>query len=252
MKQTIENKEPKFRADYVKQYMKRAGLSYDKFLNNLVESQNLDIYIDSSTFRQYFIGAIQNVPIEILKAMANETGVTLDYLCYNTDNDLIEKQMLDKLGYTKDMADNFIKNKPDKWIFNTNKRPPEINKKDYTEIFNLFMNKKISYNGGKLTAIDVFTNNMLHLFICTVVNDKNLLEIFKDKFSNLSATINANKNKAIGKNDIDFTFNEIFNSDIIQKEYKKALYELNDCTEKLLKDALKESFDAIKPNETLF
>lgn len=255
MKQTSGNEkgiEPKFRADVVKEYRNKHGLTHEDFLSNLIEHQELDTHIDISTFRQYFTGAIQNVPIEILKAIANEMGVTLDYLCYNTDTNSVKQYAQNEMGFIADTADSFIKYKPKRWIFETVKRPPDISKKDYTAIYNLFMNKKIPCNGGKLSVIDVFTANMLNLFISTVAYDKTILETFKDNFTNLSATINSNKTQPIGKTEIDLTFDKIFNSNTIQKEYKKALHELNDSNEKLLKDALKESFDSINPNTTLF
>lgn len=252
MKQTSENKEPKFRADYVKQYIKRAGLSYDKFLDNLVENQRLDIYIDNSTFRQYFSGAIQNVPIEILKAMANEIGVTLDYLCYNDTKNDVKKFAQIEMGLWSETADKIIENKPNVWLLNRGIKPKELSKKDYTAILNLFLDKKIPYNGGKASVIDVFSLNMLNLFICTIVYDKTILETFMQNYDKLSSAINVNKTKPTGNTDIDMTFDEIFNSDIIQNVYRNATHELHDSIDKLLETALKETFDSIKPNTTLF
>ena len=102
MKQTTKiNKvmKPKFRADLVKKYIKENGLNYEKFYNLLVEEQELDIYIENSTFRQYFTGAIQDISIDVLKAMANQIGVTLDYFCYNDNVNAIEKQI--QMGLVK-------------------------------------------------------------------------------------------------------------------------------------------------------
>ena len=65
MKQTKGNKEPKFRADYVKQYIKRNGLTDEKFFSNLIENQGINPNLNASTFRQYLSGHIQDVPIEI-------------------------------------------------------------------------------------------------------------------------------------------------------------------------------------------
>lgn len=252
MKQTSENKEPKFRADYVKQYMKRVGLSYDKFLNNLVENQNLDIYIDNSTFRQYFTGAIQNVPIETLKAMANEIGVTLDYLCYNdTEND-VKKFAQTEMGLWSETVDKIIDNKPNAWLLNRGIKPKQLSKKDYTAILNLFLDKKIPYNSGKASVIDVFSLNILNLFIITTISDKTILETFKQNYDKISSLVNKSKTKPIGNTELDKTFNEILESPIIKKEYKNALNEIHDSIDLLFEQTLKETFDSIKPNTTLF
>lgn len=252
MKQTKKNKEPIFRADYVKQYTKRNGLTYEEFFSNLVEHQKLDTDIDASTFRQYFTGAIQSVPIEILKAMANETNVTLDYLCYNdTEND-VKKYAQTEMGLWSETADKIIENKPNVWLLNSGKKPKELSKKDYSAILNLFLDKKIPYNGGKASLIDVFSLNMLNLFICMVVYDKTILETFMQNYDKLSSSINVNKTKTIGNADIDMTFDEIFNSPTIQNVYRNATHELHDSIDKLLETALKETFDSFNPNRTLF
>lgn len=252
MKQTTENKSTKFRVDIVKQYMKINSLTYEEFFNNLVKHQELDTDIENSTFRQYFTGAIQNVDIEILKAIANEIGVTLDYLCYNdTEND-VKKFAQIEMGLWSETADKIIENKPNVWLLNRGIKPKELSKKDYTAILNLFLDKKIPYNGGKASVIDVFSLNMLNLFICTIVYDKTILETFMQNYDKLSSAINVNKTKPTGNTDIDMTFDEIFNSDIIQNVYRNATHELHDSIDKLLETALKETFDSIKPNTTLF
>ncbi|MFR3183130.1 MAG: hypothetical protein ACLTKT_02180 [Clostridia bacterium] len=92
---------------------------------------------------------------------------------------------------------------------------------------------------------------MLNLFICMVVYDKTILETFMQNYDKLSS-INVNKTKTIGNADIDMTFDEIFNSPTIQKSYRNAKNELHDSIDKLLETALKETFDSIKPNTTLF
>lgn len=254
MKQTTKKNKvmkPKFRADLVKQYIKDNSLSYEKFYNLIIEKQGLDVHIENSTFRQYFTGAIQDISIDVLKAMANQIGVTLDYFCYNDDVNIIDTETQNKLGLTAETANNLIENKPNRWLFNADKRPKDINKKDYTAILNLFLEKKIKSGIGKKSAIDVFTANVLNLFICTVVYDKTILETFKDNFTNLSSTINAYKTKPVGKTDIDMTFNEIFNSPTIQNTYRNATHELHDTVDQLLEMALKECFDSINPNNTL-
>lgn len=252
MKQTTENKSTKFRVDIVKQYMKINSLTYEEFFNNLVKHQELDTDIENSTFRQYFTGAIQNVPIEILKAISNEIGVTLDYLCYNdTEND-VKKFAQTKMGLWSETADKIIENKPNVWLLNRGIKPKELSKKDYTAILNLFLDKKIKYNGGKASVIDVFSLNMLNLFICTIVYDRTILETFMQNYDKLSSAINVNKTRQIENTDIDMTFDEIFNSDIIQNVYRNATHELHDSIDKLLETALKETFDSIKPNKTLF
>lgn len=238
-----------FRDDLVKEYIKENGLTFGSFIQRLGEKFE---DVNENTFGQYLSGSIKSVDIELLKAMANEIGVTLDYFCYNTDTDLIEKQMHNKLGFTAEMADNFIKNKPRRWLFNAEKRPKEINKRDYTAVLNLFLDKKIPTKIGKKSAIDVFSTNMLNLFICMVVYDKTILETFMQNYDKLSSAINVNKTQPLGNTDIDMTFDEIFNSPTIQNVYRNATHELHDSIDKLLETALKETFDSITPNKTLF
>ena len=93
---------------------------------------------------------------------------------------------------------------------------------------------------------------MLNLFICTIVYDKTILETFIQNYDKLSSAINVNKTRPIENTDNDMTFDEIFNSDIIQNVYRNATHELHDSIDKLLETALKETFDSIKPNPTLF
>lgn len=252
MKQTKGNKEPKFRADYVKQYIKRNGLTDEKFFSNLIENQGINPNLNASTFRQYLSGHIQDVPIEILKAMANETNVTLDYLCFNTNTNDIKQYAQNEMGLWAETADKIIENKPNVWLLNRGIKPKELSKKDYTAILNLFLDKKISYNGGKASVIDVFSLNMLNLFICMVVYDKTILETFMQNYDKLSSAINVNKTRPLGNTDIDMSFDEIFNSPTIQNVYRNATHELHDSIDKLLETALKETFDSFNPNRTLF
>lgn len=255
MKQTTKTNKvmkPKFRADLVKKYKKENGLNDSNIIDLLGLEFKDGLNIDESTLRQYLNGQIQDVSIDILKAMANLVGVTLDYFCYNDNANSIEKHIQNKLGLSNETTDNLIKNKPHRGLFNTDKKPKEINKKDYNAILNLFLNKNINANVGKKSAIDVFTTNVLNLFICTVVYDKTLLETFKENFDNLSSAINVNKTRPVNKTENDMTFTEIFNTDTIQKVYRNATNELHDCIDKLLKDSLQDMFDSIKPNTTLF
>ena len=240
---------PNFRADLVKKYIKENGLTYNSFIERLGKDFE---ELNDNTFGQYLSGAIESVDIELLKAMANEIGVTLDYFCYNNNINIIDTEIQNKLGLTAETANNIIKNRPNRWLFNADKRPKDISKKDYTAILNLFLEKKIKSGIGKKSAIDVFTGNVLNLFICTVVYDKTILETFKDNFTNLSSTINAYKTKPAGKTDIDMKFTEIFNTPTIQKTYRNATHELHDTIDQLLEITLKECFDSINPNITLF
>lgn len=255
MKQTTENEKdvkPKFRADLVKDYKKKNGLNDSDIIDLLGLKFENGLDIENSTLRQYLNGQIQKIDIDVLKAMANLVDVSLDYFCYNTDTNDVKQYAQNEMGLWAETADNLIKNKPNRGLFNVNKRPKELSKKDYTAVLNLFLDKKIPSNVGKKSAIDVFTTNMLNLFICTVVYDKTILETFKENFTNLSSAINVNKTQPLGNDEIDKTFAEIFNSATIQKVYRNATNELHDTIDKLLETALKETFDSIKPNTTLF
>ena len=217
-----------------------------------MEHQELDTDIENSTFRQYLSGHIQDVPIEVLKAMANETNVTLDYLCYNDTENNVKKYAQTEMRLWAETVDKIIENKPNIWLLNRGNKPKELSKKDYTAILNLFLDKKIPYNGGKASVIDVFSLNMLNLFICMVVYDKTILQTFMQNYDKLSSAINVNKTKPLGNADIDMTFDEIFNSPTIKNVYRNATHELHDSIDKLLETGLKETFDSFKPNKTLF
>lgn len=251
MKQT-KKLNPNFRADLIMEYKKENGLTYNKILELLSEIDKKILNVNESTFKQYLNGSIKTVPIYLLKAMAKLVGVTFDYFCYNKNINDIDTEIQNKLDFSAETMNNIINNKPNRLLFNDNKKPKEISKKDYNSILNLFLEKKIKSGIGKKSAIDVFTANVLNLFICTIVYDKTLLETFKENFETLSLEINTNKIKPIGNTDIDKTFDEIFNSPIIQKTYRNATHELHDTIDKLLKIILKETFDSIKPIITLF
>lgn len=250
MKQT-KKLNPNFRADLIIKYKKENGLTFDDILQLLSDIDKNVLNVNGNTFRQYIYGSIKTVPMYLLQAMAKLVGVTFDYFCYNTKVNDIDTEIQNKLGFSIETTDNVINNKPNKWLFNADKKPKEISKKDYNAILNLFLEKKIKSGIGKKSAIDVFTTNMLNLFICTTIYDKTLLETFKENFDKLSFEINQNKIQPIGKNDIDNTFTEIFNSPTIQKVYRNATNELHDTIDKLLETILKETFDNIKPNKTL-
>lgn len=251
MKQT-KTLNPNFRADLVIKYKKENNLTYSELIGLLSKENESILNINESTFKQYLNGSIKEVPIDILKVMANQVGVTLDYFCYNNDVNFYDTQIQDKLGLSEDTMANIIKNKTNRGLFNADKRPKEINKKDYNAILNLLLESKIPMKVGTKSFMDVFNQNMLNLLICSITYDKTFMESFKENFTTLSTKINVNKTKSLGNTDIDMTFNEIFNSATIQKVYRNATNELYDSINKLLKDTLQETFDSIKPITTLF
>lgn len=255
MKQTTKiNKvmKPKFRADLVKKYIKENGLNYEKFYNLLVEEQELDIYIENSTFRQYFTGAIQDISIDVLKAMANQIGVTLDYFCYNDNVNAIEKQIQNKWGLSNETINLLIQYKPTKTILTTDSKPKDVVKKDYNAILNLLLEKKIQLDTGRKTFIELFNAKVLNLLICSIVYDTRFMQNFKENFDKLSLEINKNKTLPIGNTDIDFIFQEIIKSPKIKEMIIDSKNELHKVIDELLENTLKETFDSIKPITTLF
>lgn len=255
MKQTIEtnkNNKPKFRADLVKEYIKENGLTYGKFYDLLVQEQELETDVENSTFRQYFSGAIQDVSIDILKAMANQIGVPLDYFCYNKNVNSYDKQIQDKWGLSNETIELLIQYKPKKTILTTDTKPKDIVKKDYNAILNLLLEKKIQVGTGKKPFIEMFNTKVLNLLICSIIHDTRFMENFKENFDKLSLEINQNKIQPIGNDDVNFTFQEIIKSDKIDTMLTNSKNELHSMIDKLLENTLQETFDTIKSNTTLF
>ena len=243
-KKSKHTRNKRFKAYLIYDYINSNNISQEKFaeIANIGDGQLKGILNATTT----------NPPIDVLIKISNTLGVTLDYFCNNSVDNSYENLILDELGLSHDTAKLLKENKVRQIIRTTDKRKYDINKKNYNAILNLMLESKIPNGIGAKSFMELFNQNVLNLLICSAGVDKTFMETFKDDFANLSSCINANKTKPIKSDNIDMTFNDIFNSATIQKVYKNATHELHDTIDKLLETALKESFDFINPNTTLF
>lgn len=242
------------KSKYTRNKRVKAYLIYDYInSNNISQEKFAEIAnIGDGQLKGILNATTANPPIDVLIKISNVLGVTLDYFCNNSVNNSYEDLILDELGISHDTAKLLKDNKVRQTIRTTDKRKYDINKKDYNAILNLMLESNIPNGIGAKSFMELFNQNVLNLLICSAGLDKTFMETFKDNFANLSSAINVNKTKPIKSVDIDMSFNDIFNSTTIQKVYKNATHELHDTIDKLLEIALKESFDSIKPNNTLF
>mgnify|MGYP002577434200 FL=1 len=237
-----ENKS--FRADLIYAYMNDKHISQEKF------AEIADIGIGQ--LKGILNATTTKPPIDVLIAISNTLGVTLDYFCNNSGENLFEKEILDKLGISSEIADLFKTYKTHKSILSTDKKPKDIDKKDYNAILNLLLESKVPMNIGSKSFIEIFNQKVLNLLVCSIVYDTRFIQNFKENFTKLSLEINANKTKSLGNNNIDMTFDEILKSKRIDNMLTSSKNELHSVIDKLLETALKETFDSIKPNMTLF
>lgn len=248
----MKNKSKKFqnetyRVQDIRDWLENNNISHEDFAYMI--NENYD------TIKGYLTGRKKKPDIEILKKMANASGMTLDYFLYNTDvnsYDVETQKLQEKMGIDKDMRENLFTYKQYIGISKIDSKPKNVSKKDYNDILDLLSRVKIQTEIGNKTFIEFFNSKVLNLLICSIIYDKPFMEILKNSFNPLSTKINVNKTKAIGNNEIDKTFDEIFNSPNIQKVYKNTTYELHDVIDKLLETTLKETFDSIKSITTLF
>lgn len=243
-KKTKHTRNKRVRAYLIYDYIDNNGISQEKF----AEIAN----INDGQLKGILNATTANPPIDVLIKISKTLGVTLDYFCYNATENLYENEILDRLGLSHDTAKLLKENNSLKSIKTTDKKTTDINKKDYNAILNLMLSRRIPKGIGSISFMEIFNRNVLNLLICSTIYDETFMESFKDNFAKVSLNVNENKTKPLGNAKIDMTFNEIFNSPNIQNVYRNAKNELHDKIDKLLETALRESFDSIKPNTTLF
>lgn len=231
------------RADLIYDYMDNHNISQEKF------AEIADISIGQ--LKGILNATTKDPTIDTLIAISNTLGVTLDYFCYNSNENSFEKETLDKFGISMEFADLFKTYKTHKSILSTDKKPKDINKKDYNAILNLLLESKIPVGIGAKSFIEIFNQKVLNLLICSIVYDTRLMQNFKENFTKLSLEINNNKTVALGNDNIDFDFQEILKSNTIDNMLTSSKNELHSVIDKLLETALKETFDSIKPHKTL-
>lgn len=237
-----ENK--RFRADLIYDYMNSKHISQEKF------AEIADIGVGQ--LKGILNATTVKPPIDVLIAISNTLGVTLDYFCNNSNENSFEKETLDRIGIPMEIADIFKTYKSHKSILSTDKKPKDINKKDYNAILNLLLERKIPMKIGAKSFIEIFNQKVLNILICSIVYNTRFVQSFKENFSKLSLEINANKTIAPGNTDIDFDFQEILKSKRIDNMLTSSKNELHSVIDKLLETALKETFDSTTPNKTLF
>ncbi len=248
----MKNKSKKFqnetyRVQDIRDWLENNNISHEDFAYKI--NENYD------TIKGYLTGRKKKPDIEILKKMANASGMTLDYFLYNSDvnqYDVETQKLEERMGIDKNIKENLYSYKQYIGISKIDSKPTNVSKKDYNDILDLLSSIKIQTDMGNKTFIELFNSKVLNLLICSIIYDKPFMEIFRNSFSTLSTKINANKTKAIGNDEIDFTFSEILEKVKTQDIYRNAKNDLHDAIDELLEITLKETFDAIKSNTTLF
>lgn len=248
----MKNKSKKFqnetyRVQDIRDWLENNNISHEDFAYKI--NENYD------TIKGYLTGRKKKPDIEILKKMANASGMTLDYFLYNSDvnsYDVETQKLQERMGIDKNIKENLYAYKQYIGISKMDSKPTNISKKDYNDVLDLLSSTKIQTDIGNKTFIELFNSKVLNLLICSIIYDKPFMEIFKNSFNTLSTKINANKTKAIGSNEIDFTFEEILNHLKTEEIYGSTQIKLHNAIDQLLEITLKETFNAIEPRTTLF
>lgn len=233
-----------YNRQYIIDWLKENHITQEKF------AEMLDI--NSDTLRGYLSRNIETIPIPTLRKMARIIGVTLDFLCYNDeDPNTFDEAMQRKWWLSPEITNYLMEYKSNYYVRNFFKIDKDVNT-DFNKILKLLLTKKVEYKGAKIPIIQLFNESVLTLFICTIVYDKTFMETFKQHFETLSTKINSNKTKAIGNDEIDFTFEQILEKIKDEQIYLDCTNALHNCIDKLLEITLNETFNAIKPDIKLF
>lgn len=256
-----------FRYNEIKDWIDEKELTQDSFWFSICNnySPNLENF-NEKTFNNYLNGKVKSPNIEVLKRIACEMDVSLDYLCYLTEDKENKKEpatkmaymdeLLHELGLTKDLKNalaNYNQLNYMDYKYNLNKKKEDIEneQKNYNKILKQLLNTPINTDKGKMTFVELFNKYILQILICTIVKDKNFMETYSDKYYTLAYNINQYQTKKINNKKTNYTFEQILQFENIKELYQQAQNELHNGIDKLLETALKEAFGENTHEQTL-
>lgn len=206
-----------------------------------------DLGISASIVYQYLQGS--KTPSMLTAIHISEyTNISLDDLFITERNKNIDTD-IDKIVIPTEITDavkEFLSKETREYIFKMLKNN-KSNK--YKRILTAIFNTKVNQGTERKTYLHLLTENILDILVCAKLNDTTFMELFTKSTNELSSEINNYKTKAIGKENIDLTFNEIIQKcNDVKHKYNDTKEILHNAIDEILETTLNKEFDIIKPD----